>query len=107
MDRALGFYNAILDMNMEAVEAMPGSKTAFFSHEGGVRGSLSQGEGYVPSTEGVLVYLNGGDDLNVVLDRVEDAGGKVQMSKLAIGENGFIAFFIDTEGNKIGLHSEG
>jgi predicted enzyme related to lactoylglutathione lyase len=107
MDRALRFYNTILATNMEAAEMMPGFQSAFFSHEGGVGGSLSLGEGYTPSREGTLVYLNGGDDLNVVLNRVEDAGGSIAMPKYAIGENGFIAIITDSEGNKIGLHSEG
>lgn len=65
-----------------------------------------QGEGYQPSSsEGVVVYLNGGDDLSVVMNRVAAAGGTVALEKTSIGENGFMGFFIDTEGNKIGLHS--
>ena len=42
-----------------------------------------------------------------MLDRVEGAGGKVVMPKTSIGENGFMALFLDTEGNKVGLHSMG
>ena len=71
----------------------------------GIGGSLSQGEDYTPSKGGVVVYLNGGEDLSTVLDKVEENGGKIEMPKTAIGENGYIAFFIDTEENKIGLHS--
>jgi len=52
-----------------------------------------------------MVYLNGGDDLDVPLGRVEKAGGKILLSKTSIGENGFIAHFTDTEGNKVSLHS--
>ena len=51
------------------------------------------------------MYLNGGEDLSTVLDKVEGAGGKVMQPKTDIGENGFIAFIEDTEGNKVGLHS--
>ena len=54
---------------------------------------------------GAFVYLNGGEDLSPVLDKVEENGGQIEMPKTAIGENGFIAFFIDTEENKIGIHS--
>jgi hypothetical protein len=57
---------------------------------------------------GTTVYLDGGNDLSVPFSRVENAGGKVILPKTAIGENrGFIALFIDTEGNKVGLHSIG
>ena len=58
-----------------------------------------------PGTDGVTVYLNGGADLAVPLSRVEQAGGKVAQPKTAIGAHGFIAYFIDTEGNRIGIHS--
>lgn len=57
---------------------------------------------------GTTVYLDGGDDLSLHLGRIESAGGKVILPKTAIGENrGFIALFIDTEGNKVGFHSLG
>jgi hypothetical protein len=56
---------------------------------------------------GTTVYLDGGNDLSVPLGRVESAGGTVILPKTSIGNNGFIALFIDTEGNKIGFHSLG
>jgi len=57
---------------------------------------------------GTTVYLDGGNDLSVPLGRVEGAGGKVILPKTAVGGNrGFIALFIDTEGNKVGFHSIG
>jgi len=70
-----------------------------------VGGAVVAGEGYEPTTKGTMVYLNGGDDLEVPLGRIEKAGGKILMSKTSIGENGFIAHFTDTEGNKVSLHS--
>lgn len=72
---------------------------------GGVGGGIVQGEGFEPSTKGTIVYLNGGEDLSVPLSRVETAGGKIILPKTAIGGNGFMAQFIDTEGNRIALHS--
>jgi len=71
----------------------------------GVGGGIVEMEGYIPSKEGVVVYLNGGDDLSVPLSRVESAGGSIVMPKTDIGENGFMAQVLDTEGNKIALHS--
>jgi hypothetical protein len=68
---------------------------------------LLTGDGNKPNAEGTLVYLNGGDDLNIPLNRVETAGGKVLMPKTSIGENGNMAIFMDTEGNRVAFHSMG
>ncbi len=107
IERAVQFYNAVLDIQLELMGAM-GATTAFFPYEtDGVGGSLTMGDGYVPSQTGPVVYLNGGQNLSTVLDRVAAAGGEVLLPKTGIGENGYIAFFLDTEGNKIGLHSGG
>ena len=105
MERALKFYNTIFGAEMVAQEPMPGFAMAMFPTEDGVGGALMHGQGYAPSSDGAVVYLNGGDNLSTVLNNVENAGGEVVMSKTDIGEHGFIAFFADTEGNKVGLHS--
>jgi predicted enzyme related to lactoylglutathione lyase len=72
---------------------------------GGVGGGLVQGEGFEPSTTGTIVYLNGGDDLSIPLSRVESAGGSILLPKTSIGNNGYMAQFMDTEGNRVALHS--
>lgn len=108
MNRALKFYNTILGVEMFTMEAMPGFTMAMLpATENDVGGAIVKGEGYAPSQQGTVVYLNGGDDLNNVLNKVEGAGGKVIMPKTNIGEYGFMAYFTDTEGNKVGLHSMG
>jgi len=105
MGRAIKFYSTILGAELQTME-MPDGQMAFFpSGEGDVGGALTQGQGSQPSTSGTVVYLNGGEDLSQVLDRVEAAGGKVTLPKTSIGEFGFMAFFTDTEGNRVGLHS--
>jgi hypothetical protein len=71
-----------------------------------VGGAIIQGEGYVPSAQGSLVYLSGGTDLSVVLARVEAAGGSVLVGKTQVSpEHGYFAQFMDSEGNKVGLYS--
>jgi predicted enzyme related to lactoylglutathione lyase len=105
MHRAVRFYSTVLGVQLEAGPASEGYLMATFPADNGVGGALLQGEGYVPSTNGAVVYLNGSPDLAALLDRVEPAGGKVLVPKTDIGENGFMAFFLDTEGNKVGLHS--
>jgi uncharacterized protein len=71
----------------------------------GVGGGIAQYEGFKPGVDGALIYLNGGEDLSVPLSKIEAAGGKIILPKTAIGPNGFMAHFIDTEGNKVALHS--
>jgi predicted enzyme related to lactoylglutathione lyase len=62
---------------------------------------------YTPSSsQGTLIYLNGNPDVQIILDRVEAAGGKIMVPKTQISpEYGCMAVFIDTEGNRIGLHN--
>ncbi len=105
-EKAKKFYETILDADMPIMEAM-GMKSAFLPADlqTGVGGCIIQGGGYEPSSKGSLIYLNGGDDLDVPLSKVEAAGGKIVLPKTAIGQHGFMAHFTDTEGNKIGLHS--
>lgn len=105
-NRAKSFYETILGATMEPMEAM-GMKSAFFPAdlENGVGGCIIEGQGYEPTNNGSLVYLNGGEDLSIILSKVERAGGKIVLLKTAIGPHGFMAHFEDTEGNKVGLHS--
>lgn len=106
-ERAKKFYEAILEVKMET-EEIPGYQMAYFPfYQGKPTGSISKGADCVPSTTGTLIYLNGNPDLSVILNKVEKAGGKILVPKSPITpEYGFFAQFIDTEGNKIGLHSE-
>ena len=67
-------------------------------------GALVKQEGWNPGTNGTIVYF-ACDDLTNELGRVAPAGGKVHRPKTPIGDYGFIAHFIDSEGNMVGLHS--
>lgn len=107
-ERAKSFYNQIFDYQMPENQMGP-LRMGFLLYDfqnRGIGGAIVQGEGYVPSDKGAKVYLNGGSDLNIVLNRVESAGGKVIMQKTIITpELGYVAAFNDTEGNFICLHS--
>ena len=111
LERARTFYGTVLGTELTPPEGLgvEGSSEegvqAIFPARDGVGGALVQSGNYEPSQEGSVVYLNGGDDLSVPLGKVEAAGGKVLTEKMSIGKNGFIAYFRDTEGNKVGLHS--
>ncbi len=103
--RASKFYSDVLGSELQPME-MDGMQMAFFPHaDGGVGGCVTYGNGNKPNAEGSLVYLNGGEDLATPLARVEQAGGSVIMPKTAIGENGFMAMFLDSEGNRVAFHS--
>jgi predicted enzyme related to lactoylglutathione lyase len=104
-DQALLFYNTLYSIKMETAEAN-GFVMAFFPSDTGIGGAIVCGPGSTPSDSGSLIYLNGGEDLNFVLNRVESAGGRVVMPKTKINDDaGYFGIFIDTEGNKIALHS--
>ena len=105
--RAKKFYETIFSITMEE-HLMGEDKMSFFPEESGsgkASGSLVQSSNHKPSTEGTIVYLNANPNMDNVLDKVENAGGQVTMPKMSIGENGHIAFILDTEGNKVGIHS--
>ena len=106
--RATKFYETIFSVKLEQME-MNGMKMAMFPMEnmnGKVSGGLVQGPMHKPSMDGAKIYFNGNPDLAVALGKVEAAGGKILMPKTQITpEIGFMAFFTDTEGNGVALHS--
>ena len=106
ISRAVEFYQAILNIKIEIID-IPEMQIGLFPTEGQMTiGVIIQGEGYTPSANGVTIYLDGGDDLQVILDKVEKNGGKIVVPKtLHADESGYFAIFIDTEGNRLGLHS--
>lgn len=106
--RAKTFYSELLGVRLNELQ-MGGNDYALFELKDRFNtGCLVKGDGYFPSQQGVVLYLNGGADLSAVLARVQNLGGKVLLKKTLLSkEAGHIAYFADTEGNKIGLHSMG
>lgn len=108
MSRAKKFYETIFSITMQQQEMM-GMKMTMFPSEnmsGKVSGSLVQSPGHKPTADGAKIYLNGNPDLSGALTKVQGAGGQVQMPKTKISDDiGYMAFFTDSEGNTIGLHS--
>ncbi|MEW6195003.1 MAG: VOC family protein [Bacteroidota bacterium] len=107
INRAVKFYKEVLGGEFRQMDMM-GFKMALFPMEGdGVGGALVEGEWYKPTQDGVVVYLNVSPDLSVPLARVEAAGGKIIMPKKQITEEiGYMALFIDSEGNRVAFHSK-
>ncbi|MBL0064763.1 MAG: VOC family protein [Bacteroidetes bacterium] len=106
--RARKFYETVFEIEMP-VQEMMGMQMAFFPAEdmnGKVSGGLVQGPMHKPSADGAKIYLNGNPDLSNALGKIEKAGGKVMMPKTKISDDiGYMAFFTDSEGNALALHS--
>ncbi|MBK8609645.1 MAG: VOC family protein [Chitinophagaceae bacterium] len=110
INRAQKFYETVFGITMIPMD-MPNIKMRMFPLDdpmNGIGGSLVDSGGFhKPSaTDGPLIYLNGNPDVQVFLDRVETAGGKILVPKTAISEQyGDMGVFADTEGNRIALHN--
>lgn len=104
--RAVKFYQTILDLAIEEID-MDGTQMGVLPSDGeNVNVVLVKGNDYKPTTDGAVLYLNAGNDLQPMLDKVSQNGRQVIVPKTAISsEMGYFALFIDTEGNKLGLHS--
>ena len=110
LDRATKFYETIFDLKLNPLD-LPNIKMRIFPTEDmqdGISGAVVDSGGFhKPSTtDGPLIYLNGNPDVQKVLDKVEAAGGSIMVPKTEISpEYGYMAVIVDTEGNRIGLHS--
>ena len=104
--QAVYFYNHIFGIEM-IQNITDDNAMAFFPVTTGIGGAVIASPGSIPSDKGPLLYLNGGKDLNNVLNKVEEAGGRIVMPKTLISEDeGYFAIFIDSQGNKLALHSK-
>ncbi|MBC7889938.1 MAG: VOC family protein [Ferruginibacter sp.] len=109
LERAQKFYESILGISMIPMD-MPNIKMRMFPVDDpmkGIGGAVVDSGGFhKPSSAGPLIYLNGNPDVQQVLDKVTAAGGTIMVPKTEISpEYGFMAVIMDTEGNRIALHS--
>jgi predicted enzyme related to lactoylglutathione lyase len=107
MERAIPFYEAVFGIKI-SLQDFGGVLMGFFPRPDNVdvtSGSLIQYESYVPSQEGALLYFYAAN-ITECLERVSTAGGKILQNKTQISEeHGYMGVFIDSEGNRIALHS--
>ncbi|MBA3647299.1 MAG: VOC family protein [Chitinophagales bacterium] len=108
-ERAKKFYEDIFNYKMFVLDLGSNFKMGFLPfEEKSIGGAVVWNEGfYKPgATEGPLVYLNGNPDLIIILNHVETAGGKIIIPKRQVSPQfGYMAVFIDSEGNRVALHS--
>ena len=108
--RAQKFYETIFSVGLIPMD-LPNIRMRMFpveDMENGIGGAIVDSSGFhKPSaTDGPLIYLNGNPDVQQVLDKVDSAGGSIMVPKTEISpEYGYMAVILDTEGNRIGLHS--
>ncbi|MBK9242914.1 MAG: VOC family protein [Acidobacteria bacterium] len=106
LGRAKVFYEAVFAVSLAHMDMGPSAMEMFPTEPGAPNagGALIVTEGYTPSATGTTVYFQT-DDIDGTLARVTAAGGSILAPKMAIGEHGFIAQFLDSEGNRVALHS--
>ncbi len=109
LERATKFYETVFGVKLEPMD-MPEIRMRTFPSDPGngkLSGAIVKSRMHKPSAEGTLVYFNANPDLSGPLARVEAAGGKVLMPKTHISDAiGYMAFFMDTEGNAVAMHSQ-
>jgi predicted enzyme related to lactoylglutathione lyase len=105
LDRAVRFYSAVLDSEVKKQE-YPGMVIGLLpGSDPDVSGCLFKKEDERPSATGLLIYLNAQGRLDEAIAAVEPNGGKVVQPKHQIGPYGFRAVILDSEGNRVALHS--
>lgn len=106
MERAVRFYSAILGAEVKRHE-MGGMVMGVLPHNDGEVGAcLVLSTDAKPADQGVMIYLNANDRLDDAIAQVEPRGGKIVEPKHPIGPFGFRAIVLDSEGNRVALHSE-
>jgi predicted enzyme related to lactoylglutathione lyase len=106
LDRAVKFYSAVLGQDVKKQD-FPGTTIGVFPHnDGEVGGCLFTSPDEKPSDKGLMIYLNANGRLDDALVKVGANGGKVIQSKHQIGPFGFRAIVLDSEGNRVALHSD-
>ena len=106
LDRAMKFYSKLMNCTLTK-DSHENIEYAFFPHsDEDVGGCLILDKNLKPSTDGVLIYLNANNRIDQAIDEATKAGGKIIEGKKQIGPWGWRAIIVDSEGNKVALHSK-
>jgi len=104
LDRALAFYSGGLNVKVGTADA-GGTRFGVLEHDQGNGGCLIEAREKITSSGGILVYMNVDGRIRAAVGSVEALGGKVLEPTHSIGPHGFRAVVLDSEGNRIALHS--
>jgi predicted enzyme related to lactoylglutathione lyase len=106
LDRAVKFYSAVLGQPVKKQD-FSGMTVGILPHnDGEVGGCLFTSAGETPSGKGIMIYLNANGRLDEAIAAVAVNGGKIVQTKHPIGPFGFRAVVLDSEGNRVALHSD-
>jgi len=105
LERANAFYAAVLGCGVDAV-SMEGLEFSVLEHDEGNGGCLVQRPDEVTADKGVLLYLNVDGRIRDAAAKVKEHGGRIVEDVVSIGPHGFRAVVLDSEGNRVALHSE-
>jgi hypothetical protein len=106
LDRAVGFYEKIFAKTLKRESMGPMQMAVFPYQQPGVSGAIVQGGPYQPGAgKGTVIYVDCDGHLDAVLGRVKSAGGEIALGKTELPGMGAYAHILDTEGNRVGLHS--
>ena len=103
-ERAVDFYSIILSTELEVISSEQEQMACFPNGEG----AISKASDFKPSKDGALVSFDTNGQLEKVLEKVQQNGGKTIQGKTKIEAEGFgfFALILDSEGNKIGLYED-
>lgn len=106
-DRATAFYEALFGVSLRRETIGGGTLGVFPYEQPALSGCVINGPMYRPAADGPVIYLNADGKLDDILARVASLGGSVVTPKIALPPGmGFFAHIRDTEGNRVGLHSD-
>jgi uncharacterized protein len=107
-NRAVKFYQEVFGQELAISECETGKMACFMENDMAI-GAISLSKGFKPSSDGVLISLNAGKSMDEILIKISLNDGEIVTSKTKIEVDGlgYFAIIIDSEGNKIGLYSEG
>lgn len=107
LERAMQFYSAVFGVTFGEIADIHGNRMAYFPFEAGhdgASGALAEGQVYVPTVNGAIVYLSVAD-IDDVLAKAEAQGSAILFPKTAIGDSAFVAEIADSEGNRIAVQT--
>lgn len=104
IDRAVAFYEAVFTVTLERVTVDGYAMAHFPTNEGqqGADVTLAQGDVYVPTKSGVIVYFSVAS-IDAVIARAKQRGSSVLYDKKEVAPGLWVAEFEDSEGNRIAL----
>lgn len=105
LDRASTFYSEVLAIRVDQ-ESFDGFSFSVLEHQDGNGGCLVPKESEISSDKGILLYLNVDGRIRESVQKVKDHGGQILEDVHSLGPHGFRALILDSEGNRLALHSE-